>query len=209
MPSPLRRTPRTPGRAARLSAAGPATAGVVAATVLAGCATGLDAQTTQVYSAASGSDLRSSGVDALGTAVVVDASGEGTLVSGMVTSSEQTDALVGVTATTSSGDTLQTTIIDGRLDVPADTLTRLPEDGAVTLTGEGLDPGRVVSVVLTFRLSGDVTGDVPIVAREEEWASVPIPPEPSPTDGNGEGTGRTTAGRTTPGGAPEPTAPAD
>jgi len=173
VPTSPPRPGRTPARARRallrLLAAGAAT------TVLGACAAGLDAQTVQVYNAPAGADLRSDGVDALGTVVVVGPDGTGTLSSGLVTPFDTADALVGVEATDSGGDPLTTQIAGGTLPIPAEELVQTADGAAVTISGGDLEPGRLVRLVMSFERSGQVSGDVPVVAREQEYASVPTP----------------------------------
>jgi len=136
----------------------------------------MDAQTVQVYNAPAGANLRSDGgVDALSTVVVVGEEGTGTLSTGLVGPYDTDDALTAVEATNSAGEQLTTEIVDGRVPIPADELVTIPEDAAVTFSGAGMEPGRLVRVVLSFERSGQVSGEVPVVPDEDEYSSVPVP----------------------------------
>ncbi len=174
--------PRSPLRSGRTPARWPralltSTAATAATLLLGACSTGLDAQTVQVYNAPAGANLRSDhgGVDAMSTVVVVGEEGTGTLSTGLVGPYDTEDALTAVEATNSAGEQLTTEIVDGTVPIPADELVTIPEDAAVTFSGAGMEPGRLVRVVLSFERSGQLSGEVPVVADEDEYASVPVP----------------------------------
>lgn len=173
--------PRSPLRSGRTPAPWPravlaTTAAAAATLVLGACGAGMDAQTVQVYNAPAGADLRSEGgVDALSTVVVVGEEGTGTLSTGLVGPYDTGDALTAVEATNSAGEQLTTEIVGETVPIPPDELVTIPEDAAVTFSGAGMEPGRLVRVVLSFERSGQVSGEVPVVAHEDEYASVPIP----------------------------------
>ena len=190
------RRPRDVPRAgARRLTAGLA-ASVVATAVLAGCGTGRDTQVLQIYNAPEGQDIREGLTDVLGTVVVLDDNGTGTVVAGLIGPYDTDDALVGVEATSSDGQPLETAIVSGDVPVPAGQLAKLPDQGAVTVTGEGMEPGSLVDMTFSFEVGGPVSGAVPIVTRDDKtYANVPIPEQPA-----GE-----VAGRSQPGGAEEPT----
>lgn len=180
---------------ARRATAGLA-ASVLATAVLSGCGTGRDVQPIQIYNAPEGQDIREGLTDVLGTVVVVDDSGNGTVVAGMIGPTDTDDALVGVEATASDGQPLEAAITGGEVPVPAGQLAKLPGETAVTVTGEGLEPGTLVDMTFSFEVGGPVSGEVPIVTRDDEtYADVPLPEAPV-EEANG---------RAQPGGAEEPT----
>lgn len=202
MPTSSCRSPRSlrdvPASGARRVTAGLA-ASVLATAVLAGCGTGSDQEPVQIYNAPEGQDIREGLTDVLGTVVVVDDSGNGTVVAGMIGPTDTDDSLVGVEATASDGQPLEAAIAGGEVPVPAGQLAKLPGEAAVTLTGDGLEPGTLVDMTFSFQVGGPVSGAVPIVTRDNEtYANVPLPEVPA-TEANG---------RAQPGGAEEPTEPA-
>jgi hypothetical protein len=114
----------------------------------------------------------------------------------MIGPTDTDDALVGVEATASDGQPLEAAIAGGEVPVPAGQLAKLPGETAVTLTGEGLEPGTLVDMTFSFEVGGPVSGEVPIVTRDDEtYADVPLPEAPA----------EEASGRTQPGGAEEPT----
>lgn len=177
MPSSPRRSGRTRARAAAVAAG----SALLAAAALAGCSTGFEAETVQVYNAPAGIDLRSSDVDVLGALVVADRRGNGTLVAGMIPSQDTADELTGIEVSDADGNSFAATIAGGTLPLPTDDLVQTAEGATVTITGEGLTPGRWLEVVFTFERGGPISGQLPVVPRSGAYAEVPMAPPEVPT----------------------------
>ena len=48
----------------------------------------------------------------------------------------------------------------------------------IGVSGESVLPGQVLRINMQFARAGAVTAEVPVVARENEYESVPMPPAP-------------------------------
>jgi len=144
---------------------------------LGGCGTGFDTGSVKVYTAPNGTDMRQADVDVLGALVVADGAGGGTLVAGFVGPPDTSDELVSVDLTDAQSTPLETTIAADAVEIPAGELVQVAEDAAVTVSGETLEPGHLLTATFTFANSGPASGDLLVVAGDEEqYADVPAPP---------------------------------
>ena len=152
-------------------------AALSATLTLAGCGTGFDTGSVEVYTAPNGTDLRQADVDVLGALVVADGAGGGTLVAGLVGLTDTPDELVSVDLMDAESTPLETTIADDAVKIPAGELVQVAEDAAVTVSGESLEPGHLLTATFTFANSGPASGDLLVVSGDEEqYADVPVPP---------------------------------
>lgn len=173
-------SPRRPARALLVALALAATSAVSA------CATGFDAQTTDLYNAPAGSDVRTGDVKGLNMLVVADGEGSGTLVAALANTTDEDDQLLAITA----GDVDEPVTVSG-LDTPvpvgAGELVQLaalePEGagGAIGLSGDSVQVGRLVPVSMRFERAGAVMADLLVVEREDEFEDVPSLPTSAPT----------------------------
>jgi hypothetical protein len=142
-----------------------AVAMVLLVPALAGC--GFDYQTDQVYQPGVGVNDRSGDVDVLGAVVVSSLNGEGTFVASLVnkdTSDE--DSLVTMTGTD----------LDVQLTAPVKlapgTLVNLADSGAVSITGETVQPGKFARLKLTFESGQTTEINAPVVPYSGEYSDV-------------------------------------
>jgi hypothetical protein len=156
------------------------------AAVVGGCATGFDAQTTTVYTAPAGADVRTGDVKGLNMLVVADDEGTGTLVAALVNATDEDDELVSLTvADIDSDDSVTVTGLDAPVPLPAGQLVQLAdgEMAPVGLEGDPVVAGQVLRINLRFSRAGAVVAEVPVVAREGDYAEVPTPEPPADTAG--------------------------
>ena len=150
-----------------------AAAVVVAAPVLASC--GFDYQTDQVYTPSEGVIDRSGNVDVLNAMIVSGEDGSGTLVAGLVNNdTEDSDTLSEVSG---AEEDLTVTVENagGPVEIPADGLVQLADEGSFAVTGDQIQPGMFVTLKLTFENAGSVTLDVPVVSDDPPYDQVPLP----------------------------------
>jgi len=124
--------------------------------VLGAC--GFNEQTDQVYQPAVGSDNRAGNVDVLGAVVVSSLNGEGTFVASLVNNNQDKDDTL-VTMTGTGTDVSLTAPVK----VPAGDLVNLADTGAVSVTGETVQPGKFVRLTLTFESGQKTRMNVPVV----------------------------------------------
>lgn len=130
-------------------------------------ACGFGYQTDQVYQPGVGSDARSAVVEVLGAVIVSSGSGSGTFVAGLANSSTQdTDSLTSVTA-----EGAQATL-SSPIELQPSSLVSMSDLGAVSVTGERVEPGNFVQVQLTFQSGQKTSLNVPVVDRKDEYADV-------------------------------------
>ena len=120
-------------------------------------ACGFDYQTDQVYQPGVGVNNRDGSVDVLGAVVVSSTDGEGTFVASLVNKSDNDDTLESVT-----GEDLQAQV-SSPVEVKADTLVNLADTGAVSVTGENVEPGKFVRLTLQFEGGQKTEVNVPVV----------------------------------------------
>ena len=138
----------------------------------AGCGANFDAQTNKIYQPAAGVNDQEGQVHAFNV-LVVHSEGRGTLIGALLNKAARSDALVAVTGRSERSDL--TAEIDGsQLDLPPDQLAQIGDDGAVSISGEGLTLGASVEITLRFQNAGPVTVEVPVVARTGDYATVPV-----------------------------------
>jgi hypothetical protein len=160
------RSPRLRSAAATLLAA--------AALGLAGCSgTGVGAQTNQQYQPGVGANLRTGDVQLYNALAVDNGDGTATVSAVVVNTSDDTQKLDGVTATSRGGavDVKAAPAIIG----PGDSFDTGPA-ATVVLAGDAVGAGDYVSLTFTFDQAGDVTIDAPVVTRTEMYADVATQP---------------------------------
>ncbi|HLL07530.1 MAG TPA: hypothetical protein VK393_02625 [Nocardioidaceae bacterium] len=138
----------------------------------AGCGANFDAQTNKIYQPAAGVNDQEGQVHAFNV-LVVHSEGRGTLIGALLNKAARSDALVAVTGRSDSSD-LTAEIAGSQLDLPPDQLAQIGDDGAVSISGEGLTLGASVEITLRFQNAGPVTVEVPVVARTGDYATVPV-----------------------------------
>lgn len=132
---------------------------------LAGC--GFGYQTDQVYQPGVGVNDRSGGVDILGAVVVSSLNGEGTFVASLVNKSDSgDDTLVSMT-----GDGLEVQLKEP-VKLPADTLVNLTDSGAISVTGDTVQPGKFARLTLTFESGQKTQINAPVVPYSGEFGDV-------------------------------------
>ncbi len=157
------RSPRLRSAAATLLAA--------TALGLAGCsATGVDAQTNQQYQPGVGANLRTGQVQLYNTLAVDNGDGTATLSAVIANTSDQTQKLDSVTATTADGTTVESQNAPAIIG-PGDSFDTGPA-ATVVLTGGAVGAGDYVSLTFTFDQAGDVNIDAPVVTRTEMYDDV-------------------------------------
>lgn len=140
--------------------------------VLGAC--GFSEQTDQVYQPAVGTDDRSGSVDILGAVVVSSLNGEGTFVASLVNNKQTKDD----TLLTMTGDGLEVSLT-APIKVPAGDLVNLADSGAVSVTGDGVQPGKFVRLKLTFESGLKTEMNVPVVPYSGDFNDVRLASPPS------------------------------
>jgi hypothetical protein len=142
-----------------------AVAMVLLVPALAGC--GFNEQTDQVYQPGVGVNDRSGSVDVLGAVVVSSLNGEGTFVASLVNKdSSNEDSLVSMT-----GDGLDVQLT-APVKVPAGNLVNLADSGAVSITGDTVQPGKFARLTLTFESGQKTELNAPVVPYSGEFSDV-------------------------------------
>jgi hypothetical protein len=130
-------------------------------------ACGFSEQTDQVYQPAVGVDNRSGNVDILGAVVVSSLNGEGTFVASLVNNNQDTDdSLV-----TMTGDGLDVSMT-APVKIPAGDLVNLADSGAVSVTGDTVQPGKFARLTLTFESGQKTEINAPVVPYSGDFADV-------------------------------------
>ena len=152
-------------------------AALLAVPALSAC--GFNEQTDQVYNPADGVNNRSGAMDVLDALVVSGSHGSGTVIAGL-SNNDQTrpDTLTSVAGTGKSQNVAVTmgskvTIIPGGFTQLADLKS------PIAAKSPQIEPGRFVSLRFTFKNAQSVTVDAPVVARTDQYTSVPVPSSPS------------------------------
>ena len=139
-------------------------------------ACGFGYQTDQVYQPGVGTDVRSGNVDVLGAVIVSGADGSGTFVASLANKGlDKTVTLTSVTGP--QGLEVQLT---APVEVPADGIVNLADKGAVRVAGDAVTYGAYLRLTLAFDDGESTKVNVPVVAREGEYADV-APAVPSPS----------------------------
>ena len=134
-------------------------------------------QTDQVYQPGVGVNNREGKVDVLGAVVVSSTDGQGTFVASLVNQDlEESDTLTGVT-----GDDLEVQLA-APVEIGPETLVNLADTGAVSVTGESIEPGAFARLTLEFESGQETEVNVPVVPYEDEYSEIePAEPSASPT----------------------------
>jgi hypothetical protein len=130
-------------------------------------------QTDQVYQPGVGVNNRDGTVDVLSAVVVSSTDGEGTFVASLVNQDlEQSDSLTNIT-----GEDVQVQL-SAPVEVKPETLVSLDDTGAVSVTGESIEPGRFARLTLEFESGQQTEVNAPVVPYADEYAEIQ-PAEPS------------------------------
>jgi hypothetical protein len=144
-----------------------AIAALLLAPALTAC--GFSQQTDQVYQPAVGVNDRSGQIDILNALIVSGEDGSGTfagtLVNKNTTEADTLDSVTGPGITASRRS----------VEIPAGGNALLADTGRVTVTGDGIAPGKFVELTLAFASGQSTTVKVPVVAAEGDYAEVPLP----------------------------------
>ena len=136
-----------------------------------------DYQTDQVYQPGVGVNNRDGSVDVLGAVVVSSKDGEGTFVASLVNSDVQSAN----TLTDVTGDDLEVKL-SAPVEIKPDTLVNLADTGAVSVTGQSIEPGRFARITLVFESGQETEVNAPVVPFENEYAEItPASPSTSPS----------------------------
>ncbi len=152
-----------------------AAAVALAVPVLSSCSSNFNAPTDQVYTPGVGVNDRSGNIDVLHALIVSGEDGSGTLVAALVNNDQvNPDTLAGVSG---AGDDASIEISDSgaQVEIPADGLVQLADDGDISVTATQVQPGRFIELTFNFENSESVSVEVPVVANTEEFAEVPLP----------------------------------
>jgi hypothetical protein len=150
-----------------------AIAALLLAPLLTAC--GFNEQTDQVYQPAVGVNDRSGNVDILNALIVSGTDGSGTFAGTLVNKNQTED------------DTLQSvsgpdvTASRGTVKVPAGKAALLADSGALSLTGDGIVPGKWVELTFVFASGQSTTVKVPVVEASGDYADVPPPSTATPS----------------------------
>jgi hypothetical protein len=147
---------------------------LLAAPALASCAVNFDAQTDKVYNPTVGVDDRSGTVDVLNALVVSGSAGSGAVVATLV-NNDQTHADKLTKVAGAGSDASLTVTPGGTSDIGPNGLLNLATKGRITVTGDQVKPGSLVSLTFTFQRGKAVTVQAPVVANTEEYAGVTVP----------------------------------
>lgn len=149
--------------------AAPALVSIVA---LSACGANFGAQTNQIYQPADGTDNKDSDVYVMGT-LVVAADSHGVVVTRLINSTQEPDALVGVTAADDEGSEIAVKELSKPLALPPAGAVQLADGAQVGLEAEEL--GGLVTLTFTFEKAQAVTLEAPVVDHTGDYASLEIP----------------------------------
>lgn len=164
-------------RPRRLAAA---TLALTVAFGLAGCGTGGSAQTSQQYQPGVGSNLREGDVQLFNALLVQNTDGSLSFSAGLVNTTDVEQALTGATISPLGGD--RATQAEPSTDVTIAPRQLFTIGSAGELAGievPGLTEGRYAAITMTFDGAGDVSIEVPVVARTADYSQVAETPADS------------------------------
>jgi hypothetical protein len=149
----------------------------VVAPILSGCASNFSSQVLQPYTPGVGVYDNTGTVEAYNMVVVVDEQGNGTLVATLINTGDTPDALTGVTAQAEDevGTAPPQASLNGEVELQPEQPVQLSEEGAVSLTGDALQPGYFLQMSLEFVEGDTISRPVPVEAQEGPYAEVEIP----------------------------------
>ena len=113
----------------------------------------------------------------LGAVVVSSTEWQGTFVASLVNQDlEKSQTLTGVT-----GDNLQVQLA-APVEIKPESLVNLDQSGAVSVSGENVEPGRFARLTLAFESGQETEVNVPVVPYADEYSEVkPAKPSASAT----------------------------
>jgi hypothetical protein len=134
-------------------------------------------QTDKVYQPGVGVNNRDGTVNVLGAVVVSSTDGQGTFVASLVNEDlEKSETLTGVT-----GKDLQVQVA-APVEIKPESLVNLDQTGAVSVSGENVEPGRFARLTLEFESGQETEVNVPVVPYADEYSEVkPAKPSASPS----------------------------
>ncbi|MCD9196695.1 hypothetical protein [Aeromicrobium wangtongii] len=153
-------------RRRRLSAASLA---LVAGLALSACGTGFGAQTNQVYQPAVGANARGD-IESQNTLLVGNEDGSATLSAALLNTTDADETITSVAVTGADGESLTVRAPKSAVKLPSDVLITIGGASTAFVVTEGAEPGAYVKLTYTFSKSGDLTIEVPVVARTEHAA---------------------------------------
>ncbi|MBA2444707.1 MAG: hypothetical protein H0V49_05175 [Nocardioidaceae bacterium] len=149
--------------------AAPALVSIVA---LSACGANFEAQTNQIYQPADGANNKDSDVYVMGTLVAADG-GHGVVVTRLINSTQEPDALVGVTATDDEGNEIAVKPLSKPLELEPAGALQLADGAQVGLEADEL--GGLVTLTFTFEKAQAVTLEAPVVPNTGDYVDVEIP----------------------------------
>lgn len=147
---------------------------VAAPFALSACGTSFGAQTNQQYQAAVGSNLRTGPIGVYNGLFVDNADGTATFSGGLLSTQDQTIESVSVDGAAKK--------LAGPITLKADTLLTLGSAGEIVVRSPDIEAGDYVTISFAATPGGDVSIEVPVVARTEMYADV----AKRPTGGSAE-----------------------
>ncbi len=142
---------------------------VAAPFALSACGTSFGAQTNQQYQAAVGSNLRSGPIGIYNGLFVENPNGSVTFSGALLSAEKQTIESVSVDG---AAKKLPTPIT-----LEPNTLLTLGSEGEIVIRSADISAGDYVTINFAASPAGDVSIDVPVVARTREYASVASAPQ--------------------------------
>lgn len=148
------------------------TLAVAAPFALSACGTSFGAQTNQQYQAGIGSNLRTGPIGVYNGLFVDNGDGTATFSGGLLSKESQT-----IESVTVDGDAKK---LAEPLTLKPDTLLTLGKTGEIVVKSKDIEAGDYVTISFAASPAGDVSVEVPVVARTEVYADVAEKPAPSP-----------------------------
>jgi hypothetical protein len=146
----------------------------VAALTLSACGTSFGAQTSQQYQASIGADVRTGPVQMLNTLLVANEDGSATLSTSLLNQSGGQRTIDSVEVTNTDGEQLPVESLKAKVTLPDNVLVPIGKssDAGGFVVTEGAEPGRYVTVTVTFTSGAPVSIEAPVVARSEMYDDV-------------------------------------
>ncbi len=144
---------------------------VTAPFALSGCGTSFGAQTNQQYQAGVGSNLRTGPVGVYNGLFVDNGDGSATFSGALLADEDQTIESVSI-----NGSALK---LATPIALTADELTTLGADGEIIVESDDVTEGAYVTISFAATPAGDISLEVPVVARTAEYDGVASSPKKS------------------------------
>lgn len=141
--------------------------------VLSGCASNFGSQVMQPYTPGEGVYDDTGTVEGYNMLVVADEEGNGTLIATLINSGDAPDSLTNVTVQQAEGSAPEADL-EGEVELLPDQPVQLHEEAAVSLAGEGVQPGYWVQVSLDFAEGDTISRRVPVRPQEGPYADIEV-----------------------------------